>query len=55
VWNGNIDRYPALIARCSNTADVQQTVNFAKDRGLLLSVRGGGHSAPGYGTNTAAW
>jgi FAD/FMN-containing dehydrogenase len=51
VWNGNIDRYPALIARCSNTADVQQTVNFAKDRGLLLSVRGGGHSAPGYGTN----
>ena len=51
VWNGNIDRYPALIARCSNTADAQQTVNFAKDRGLLLSVRGGGHSAPGYGTN----
>jgi FAD/FMN-containing dehydrogenase len=51
VWNGNIERRPALIARCSDQLDVQHAVRFAADRGLLLSVRGGGHSAPGYGTN----
>src|SRR5215468_2341256 len=51
VWNGNIDRRPALIARCTGVADVQQAVNFARARGLAMSVRGGGHSAPGYGTN----
>src|SRR5262245_11399992 len=51
VWNGNIDRRPALIVRCTGVADVQQVVNFARDHGLLLSVRDGGHSAPGYGTN----
>ena len=51
VWNGNVDRRPALIARCRGVADVQHAVDFASKRGLLLSVRGGGHSAPGYGTN----
>ena len=51
VWNGNVDRRPALIARCTDVADVQRAVRFAADRGLLMSVRGGGHSAPGYGTN----
>lgn len=51
VWNGNVDRRPALIARCTSTADVQYAVRFAASRQLLLSVRGGGHSAPGYGTN----
>ena len=51
VWNGNVDRRPALIARCADAADVQRAVDFARTRGLLLSVRGGGHSAPGYGTN----
>jgi hypothetical protein len=51
VWNGNIDRRPALIARCSGVADVQRAVEFARLTGLRLSVRGGGHSAPGYGTN----
>jgi FAD/FMN-containing dehydrogenase len=51
VWNGNIDRRPALIARCTGVADVQRAVEFARLRGLLVSVRGGGHSAPGYGTN----
>ncbi len=51
VWNGNVDRRPALIARCTGIADVQRAVSFAATRGLLLSVRGGGHSAPGYGTN----
>jgi FAD/FMN-containing dehydrogenase len=51
VWNGNIDRRPALIARCAGVADVQRTVDFARTHGLRVSVRGGGHSAPGYGTN----
>src|SRR5262245_30256717 len=51
VWNGNIDRRPALIARCTGTADVQQAINFARTHGLLVSLRGGGHSAAGYGTN----
>src|SRR5262245_23743533 len=51
VWNGNVDRRPALIARCAGVADVQHAVNFARLLGLLVSVRGGGHSAPGYGTN----
>jgi FAD/FMN-containing dehydrogenase len=51
VWNGNVERRPALIVRCLDASDVQRTVSFAKSRGLLVSVRGGGHSAPGYGTN----
>jgi FAD/FMN-containing dehydrogenase len=51
VWNGNIDRRPALIARCSGVADVQRAVTFARTHSLRLSIRDGGHSAPGYGTN----
>ena len=51
VWNGNIDRRPALIARCTGVADVQAALNFARTHGLALSIRDGGHSAPGYGTN----
>ena len=51
VWNGNVDRRPALIARCTGVADVQQAVNFARTTRLMVSVRGGGHGAPGYGTN----
>jgi hypothetical protein len=51
VWNGNIDRRPALIARCADIADVQHAVGFASKNNLLVSVRGGGHSAPGYGVN----
>ena len=51
VWNGNVDRRPALIARCLDTSDVHHAVNFARIHGLLVAVRGGGHSAPGYGTN----
>ena len=51
VWNGNVDRRPALIARCTGAADVQQAVNFARAHRLPVSLRGGGHSAPGYGTN----
>jgi FAD/FMN-containing dehydrogenase len=51
VHNGMIDRRPAAIARCANVADVIATVNFAREEGLDLSVRGGGHSVPGFGTN----
>jgi len=51
VWNGNIDRRPALVVHCAGPADVQAAVDFAGAHGLLLSVRGGGHSAPGYGVN----
>ncbi len=51
VWNGNIDRRPGLIAQCAGVADVQQAVAFARSHSLRLSIRGGGHSAPGYGTN----
>jgi FAD/FMN-containing dehydrogenase len=48
VWNGSIDRRPALIARCAGVADVIAAVRFAKTHGLLVAVRGGGHSFPGY-------
>src|SRR5687767_11070515 len=50
VWNGIHDRHPALIARCTTADDVVAAVNFARERGLQVAVRGGGHSAPGYGT-----
>lgn len=53
VWNGNIDRRPALIARCTGVADVQAAVQLCGELGVPVSVRGGGHSAPGYGTNDA--
>jgi hypothetical protein len=47
VWNGSIDRHPALIARCADTADVCAAVRFARRVGLPLAVRSGGHSIPG--------
>jgi FAD/FMN-containing dehydrogenase len=50
VWNGNIDRRPALIASCTGVEDVQVAVNFAREHGLLVAVRGGAHSAAGYST-----
>src|SRR3954465_3707200 len=50
VWNGMFDRRPALIASCSGPDDVVAAVNFARDNDLTVAVRGGGHSAPGYGT-----
>jgi FAD/FMN-containing dehydrogenase len=47
VWNGLIDKRPALIARCTGVADVLQCVQWARTHGLLVSVRGGGHNVPG--------
>src|ERR671921_2081438 len=47
VFNGMIDKHPAMIVRCAGTADVIQGVNFARTHDLLLSVHGGGHSVAG--------
>jgi FAD/FMN-containing dehydrogenase len=47
VWNGMHDKRPALIARCANSEDISHAVTFARERDLLVAVRGGGHSWPG--------
>ncbi|TIS61350.1 MAG: FAD-binding oxidoreductase, partial [Mesorhizobium sp.] len=47
IWNGMIDRRPGLIACCVGTSDVVTAVNFARENGLLVSVRGGGHNIAG--------
>jgi FAD/FMN-containing dehydrogenase len=47
IWNGAIDRSPALIARCTGVADVQTVVRFAREHDLIVAVRGGGHNVAG--------
>jgi FAD/FMN-containing dehydrogenase len=50
VWNGMIDRRPLAIVRAASIDDIAPTVRFARDNGLLLAVRGGGHNVAGNGT-----
>src|SRR5436309_9778635 len=50
VYNGMLDKRPALIAHCVDVADVIAAVNFAREHELTLAVRGGGHSGPGLGS-----
>src|SRR5215211_5569848 len=47
LWNGLIDKRPALIARCAGVADVIDSVNFARENDSLVAVRGGGHNVAG--------
>ncbi|HYD29320.1 MAG TPA: FAD-binding oxidoreductase [Azospirillaceae bacterium] len=47
VWNAMIDRRPGLIIRCTGAADVMRAVDFARDRGVEIAVRGGGHNIAG--------
>jgi FAD/FMN-containing dehydrogenase len=49
IWNGSIDRHPALIARCAGVADVVSAVRFAREHEQLVAVRSGRHSYPGLG------
>lgn len=51
VWNGLIDRSPALIVQCSGAADVVDAVNFAREQGLTLSIKAGGHNVAGNAVN----
>ncbi len=50
VWNGAIDRHPALIVRCGDVNDVQRAVEFGRESHLEVAVRGGGHSFAGFST-----
>jgi FAD/FMN-containing dehydrogenase len=47
IWNAMIDKYPALIVRCTSSDDVIEAVNFARDNSMLLSIRGSGHNVAG--------
>jgi FAD/FMN-containing dehydrogenase len=51
IWNALIDRRPALIVQCSGAADVVDAVNFAREQGLVLSIKAGGHNVAGNAVN----
>jgi FAD/FMN-containing dehydrogenase len=48
IWNGSVDKRPALFARCAGVADVMAAVKFARQHGIPVAVRSGGHSFPGF-------
>jgi FAD/FMN-containing dehydrogenase len=50
LYNGMIDKRPASIARCTDAADVIAAVNYGRENKLLVAIRGGGHSGPGFGS-----
>ena len=50
LYNGMIDKQPLLMARCADVADVMAAVNFGRDNGLLIAIRGGAHNGPGLGS-----
>ncbi|WP_057939541.1 FAD-binding oxidoreductase [Algoriphagus resistens] len=50
LYNGMIDKRPALIARCTGVADVMAAVNFGRNNHLHTAIRGGGHNGPGLGS-----
>ena len=54
VWNGLIDKRPAVVVRCLGVADVSYARRFARDHNLLVAVRGGGHNVAGSAPGTAA-
>jgi FAD/FMN-containing dehydrogenase len=54
IWNAMIDRRPALIVRCIGAADVIQCVNFARERGLEICIKGGGHNIAGLAVQDGA-
>lgn len=49
VWNGNIDRRPAVVARCTTPEEVASAIAFGREQGLEIAVRGGGHNYAGFG------
>src|SRR5690348_12337612 len=51
VWNGIHDRYPAAVVQALGVVDVVEVVGHARETGMELAVRGGGHSAAGYSTS----
>lgn len=51
IWNALIDRRPAVIVQCSGAADVVDAVNFAREQGLTLSIKAGGHNVAGNAVN----